>query len=308
MTQEYLEHLVTERNLSRNTAAAYTNDLGKFATYFRNGAGDPERLRKEDITGFLAHLSMQSNLAPASIAQALAALKGMFKFARRAGYLRNDPTEGVRTPALLRSIPRYLTVEEVTALLQYYPDRWTANQSARHQARKNLAAIGTRNRALLELLYACGLRISEALHLTFQDIRFDEQFLIVRGKGDKQRLVPMNRAATDWLKKYIRKPRDGLLGGRQSDFIFVSQKSGRLTRMAAFNVMRDALVGAGLDPRQYHPHTLRHSFATHLLMGGADLRAVQMLLGHADISTTEIYTHILPDDLRAAYRKFHPRG
>lgn len=308
LSREYLEHLVSERNLSRNTADAYTRVLVRCVAHFATGAGEPARLRKEDITGFLARLSMQERLSPASIAQALAALKGLFKFARRQGYLATDPTEGIRTPALLRSIPRYLTVEEVNSLLEFYPDRWLGQQSVRKKRNKKLESIGVRNRALLELLYACGLRVSEALDLTFQELRFDEQFLIVRGKGDKQRLVPVNRTATDWMKKYIRKARDELLGDRQSDHIFVSQKSGRITRMTAFLIIKEAVVGIGLDPRLYHPHTLRHSFATHLLMGGADLRAVQMLLGHTDISTTEIYTHILPDDLRAAYRKFHPRG
>lgn len=297
-----MDFLLSERNLSKNTALAYRNIFQKFQSFLESlppnekVKSHPARLishiQEKDVTAFFSEMAKQGQ-SVSSRAQALSALKGVFKFALREGYMDENPAEEFETPRRLKTLPRFLTYEEVCAVLE---------------ACDGNSPVALRNRALLEILYGCGLRISEAVGLKMEDVHPDELFLLVRGKGRKERLVPMNRTAFSCLNRYLKEGREALLNNRPSGYVFVSQKGGRLTRQMAFLILKKALIKAGLDPRLFSPHSLRHSFASHLLMGGADLRAVQLLLGHADISTSEIYTHILPNTLKEAYRRWHPRG
>jgi len=302
VAEEYVDFLLSERNLAKNTALAYRNIFQKFQSFLEQlppkekEKSHPQRLislvGEEEVTRFFSEMAKQG-LSVSARAQALSALKGLFKFAQREGYADENPAEGFETPRRLKTIPRFLTYEEVCAVLEAYEGN---------------SPLSLRNRALLEILYGCGLRISEAISLKSQDVHGDELFILVRGKGRKERLVPMNRTAYHWLSRYGKEGREAILKGRTSPYIFVSQKGEHLTRQMAFLILKKALLRAGLDPKRFSPHTLRHSFASHLLMGGADLRAVQLLLGHRDISTAEIYTHILPNTLKEAYRRLHPRG
>jgi integrase/recombinase XerD len=302
---EYLSHLTVERGLSIATVRAYRTDL----TDFSRSEGAPGWDRSADSA--IAYLASRARrgqpgdagLAPTSLRRRAAALKGFYRFAYGEGLIKVDVAAHLDLPRQSRLLPETLTVAETEALLE---------AAGGDDPDEPAHARRLRDRALLELLYAAGLRVSEAVRLDAEDLSRDGGFVRVIGKGDKERLVPIGDVAVDWLDRWIDGPRPGLLAMAhvapvRGGPVFVGDRGRRLARQQAWAAVKHAATAAGLAER-VSPHTLRHSFATHLLEGGADLRVVQELLGHASISTTQLYTHVTGERIRDVYRKAHPRA
>ena len=293
----FTRHLAAERALSPLTVEAYAHDVGAFLAWVRK---PPEAADERDVRRWVYVLTGDLGLSSASVSRRLSALRTFYRFLVAEGLAQTDPTDGVGRPRQWRRLPKVLTPEEVARLLET-PDPSTPS--------------GLRDRALLELLYAAGLRISEALAVGIGQLDLLERWVRVLGKGGRERLVPIGAPAALALSAYLREGRPHLAKRRSSrpgapgpgDAVFLNQRGGRLGRMGAWKRVRSHAVGAGLGERA-HPHVLRHSFATHLLEGGADLRIVQELLGHQDIGTTEIYTHVDRRRLLEMHRRMHPRG
>ena len=287
----YLDYLRDVRRLSPNTVSSYARDLSALCAYAGKKEQAIESLDRRDLEAFARQL-MTNGLAPRSVARAIACVRGLYKFLLLEKRIAADPAEDLRAPRAWPALPKYLDMQEVDRLLAQ-PD--TTN------------ARGVRDKALIELLYATGLRVTELLNLKAGDINLAAGYLTCIGKGDKQRIVPLGESAADWVRRYIADARPALLKGRKSNWLFVNAKGGtQLSRVGFWKVLKNYGIKAGVS-RDISPHVLRHSFATHLLERGADLRAIQMMLGHADLSTTQIYTHVLEARLRAVYDKFHPR-
>ena len=288
----YLDHIATERGLARKTVEAYGRDLGDFARFLvRRRVRAAGRIGTAEVRGHLVTLA-ERGLSPRSQARALAAVRGFLRFLVRERTLRDDPSRTIRIRRLPNRLPRALGGDEIGTLL---------TQPADHERR------GLRDRALLELLYACGLRVSEAVGLRGSQLDLGAGFVTVLGKGGKERVVPLGRPARAALEVYLTQERPRSLAGRPSPFVFVGPRGKPLTRQAVWKLVRRRALAAGLG-RRVSPHVLRHTFATHLLGGGADLRVVQTLLGHADITTTQVYTHVAPRRLREIHRRHHPRA
>lgn len=288
----YLDHLATERALAANTLEAYAGDLRELTDFLTGqGVASWSDLDALHIIAWLAIMA-KGGLAESTRARRLSAARGLTNFLYERGLIGDDPLATLEGPRLPGGLPRFLSQEEVARLL-------AAPDPAKDR--------GLRDRALLELLYAAGLRISEAIALTVGQVQFQVGCLMVRGKGGKERLVPVHETALGLLKEYLEGPRRRLLKGNQREEVFISTHGGPLTRMAAWKIVRKHVTAAAI-PGEVTPHTLRHTFATHLLLGGADLRSVQMMLGHADISTTEIYTHLTTQRLAEVHKLHHPRG
>jgi integrase/recombinase XerD len=298
LVELYLDHLRVERGLSANTLAAYGRDLAKFAGYAEEvGVTNPSDADLGLVAGWLGRLADQG-LGTGSSARHLSALRGLMRFAAREGLIRKEPTALAARPRTHRRLPGALTAEEVLRLIQ------TPSPSTRR---------GLRDRAMLSLAYAAGLRVSELVHLRLGDVDTSRGVVAAFGKGGKRRLVPLGEVALEHLAVYLgartsepeRRSRKRSPGDAAT--LFLSPRGGPLTRQAFWEIVRRYARAAGLRER-VHPHQLRHSFATHLLLGGADLRSVQAMLGHADVSTTEIYTHVTLDHVRQSYRRAHPRA
>ncbi|MBL9106110.1 MAG: tyrosine recombinase XerD [Myxococcales bacterium] len=291
---DYLLHLKVERRLRPNSLAAYAQDLRELAAFLGEQVGDPtpvQAIKPQHLVAWLSHLSR--TLASRSQARRLVALRGLFRHLRETGALSVDPCQGLSAPRLAKKLPTLLTRDEVLALLA---------------APGTAGPLAIRDTAILELLYASGCRISEALDLTLDRLYLDQSVVRLIGKGDKPRLVPLGGPAVAALHAWIRDARPTLAKqARVRPFVFLNVRGGKLSRQGFFQKLREHAIAAGIT-RPISPHKLRHSFATHLLEGGADLRAVQTLLGHADIATTEVYTHVTDQHLRAAHRKHHPRA
>lgn len=291
LADAYLNDLKAGRRLAANTVSSYARDLVLLAR-FAEARGIPvDGLDRGDLEGFVREL-MASGLSPRSVARSVACVRGFYRFLLTDGQVPSNPADDLRAPRAWPSLPKFLSIAEVDALLDQ-PD--TATRA------------GIRDRALIELLYATGLRVSELVSLQPGDLHLDAGYLICLGKGSKERLVPIGSAAVDWMRRYLTSARPALLGSRASRAVFVNARGGgRLTRVGFWKRLKQYARQAGL-PRDLSPHVLRHSFATHLLEHGADLRSIQTLLGHADLSTTQIYTHVLAARLRAVYDECHPR-
>ena len=290
LVSEFLDALEAERGASRSTLAAYRGDLDDFLQF----PGIGPRLgtvRGDDVVSWAASLRRRG-LRPASVARRISAVRSFYRYLVREGHVDENPTDHIDRPRAARALPKTLSMENVSALVEA-PDVGRA--------------AGVRDRALLELLYATGMRASECLGLSLEDINFSAGYVICTGKGRKQRLVPVGAEALGWVRSYLREVRPRLTRKRDCGRLFVNGRGGPLSRQSLWTIVRRAAVAAGIR-RRVSPHVLRHSFATHLLEGGADLRAVQVMLGHADIGTTEIYTHLGSATLRTMYRKFHPRA
>jgi integrase/recombinase XerD len=289
----YLAHLTVERRLATNSVDSYARDLVLLCEFAARLRVSAEALSRQQLEELVRDLMSQGR-SPRSVARAIACYRGFFRFLVIDGRLKASPADDLRPPRAWKSLPRHLSVEEVDHLLAQ-PDVKTPR--------------GLRDRALIELLYATGLRVSELITLRPGDVNLEASYLTCTGKGAKQRIVPMGDEATDWVRRYLRDARPALLGKRSSPRLFVNARRGGpgLTRVGFWKILkaygRTARVSPGLSP-----HMLRHSFATHLLERGADLRAIQMMLGHADLSTTQIYTHVLQQRMRAVYDRFHPRA
>jgi integrase/recombinase XerD len=287
----YLDHLRVERGLSENTLSAYGNDLGKLDAYAADRRRELAALRQRDLTDFIGGLREQG-LGPRSQARAIHAVRGFYRYLVREGVIDTDPMENLRAPRAFRALPRYLTPAQVEGLLKA-PDVETP--------------LGLRDRAILEVMYATGLRVSELISLSAESLDMDLGIARVFGKGRKERLVPLGREARRWVERYVAEARGHLTRKRSAPVLFVSNRGGKLSRMGLWGIVRRHAVTAGVE-RVLTPHVLRHSFASHLLERGADLRSLQAMLGHADISTTQIYTHVTRERLRQLYDQFHPRA
>ena len=287
----YLRYLRDVRRMSPNTLSSYARDLRSLADFADARKQPVAALERRDLEAFTRQL-MSAGLAPRSVARTIACVRGFYKFLLVEKKLDADPAEDLRAPRAWPALPKYLDLEDVDRLLTQ-PDVSTPR--------------GIRDKALIELLYATGLRVTELLSLKAGDISLDAGYLTCIGKGDKQRIVPLGDSAADWVRRYVAEARPALLKGRKSKWLFVNAKAGgQLSRIGFWKILKEYGLKAGI-PRGLSPHVLRHSFATHLLDRGADLRAIQMMLGHADLSTTQIYTHVLEARLRTVYDKFHPR-
>jgi len=287
----WLDHLRVERGFSENTLVAYENDLGQLASYAEARGRRLLELEQSELADFVGSLRGRG-LSPRSQARHVHALRGFFRFALREGLLARDPMENLRPPKAFRALPRYLTPAQVEALLAA-PDVATP--------------VGLRDRAILEVMYATGLRASETIGLRAESVDLDLGLVRVLGKGRKERLVPLGREARRWVRRYLSESRGALSKGRASPALFLSNRGRALSAMGLWGLVRRHALRAGVAS-VLTPHVLRHSFASHLLERGADLRALQAMLGHADISTTQIYTHVTRERLRQIYDKFHPRA
>jgi len=291
--KEYLSTLKLERNLSGNTVLSYKNDISSLIGFLEAfKITDPSQVSKKELNSFFSSLS-KTGLSSNSAARYYSSIKGFFRYLFVQNYIKENPMEKVSSPKLKKGLPLVLSVNEVDSILSR-PD--SSN------------VLGLRDKALLELLYACGVRVSELLGLKVSDLYFNEEMIRVFGKGSKERLIPVGRSAVKWVKKYLIQSRTMLEKKHKSEnFLFLNKRGIILSRMGIWKIVDKYVKDAGIK-KEVHPHTFRHSFATHLLEGGADLRAVQEMLGHADISTTQIYTHIDREYIKQMHKDFHPRG
>jgi integrase/recombinase XerD len=293
---DFLAYLELERGLSRNTLQAYRSDLLQFAEFLQRRSLDATDVRHGDIAAFLSGLAAgdgeRAPVAASTLARKVACLRCFYHHLRSEGTIAHDPTADLRGPRKPQRLPRVLSREEVACLL-------------RQPSGTDPCAL--RDRALLELMYACGLRASEAVCLEVSDIDFDERMLRARGKGSKERLVPIGRQALVAVRIYCASGRPALLGGRAPSRLFLNSRGTGLTRQGLYKIIQGHARKAGLEHKM-SPHTLRHSFATHLLAGGCDLRSLQEMLGHADLATTQVYTHLSAERLKDVYFSAHPRA
>jgi integrase/recombinase XerD len=285
----FLDSIEVERGLSRNTVDAYRRDLVRLAEDLTRSGSSLEEAGRGDLAAHVRGLR-KGGLSTRSIARALSSMRQLYAWLHQTGERGDDPSLDLEPPRQFKTLPKVLSEGEVEALL----------------ARPDVATpLGRRDRTMLELLYATGLRVSELVGLTLSQLRLDGGFLIARGKGSKERIVPIGERAEEWVRDYLGMVRPQLAPGR-GETLFVNARGGPLTRVGFWKILRRYGLEVGI--RDLSPHVLRHSFATHLLEHGADLRAVQMMLGHADVSTTQIYTHIHQQRLRSLYDRFHPRA
>jgi len=292
LIERFLEMISAEQGVSPRTLDAYGRDLEAFALFLQQKKDDATVCEGSRLRAFVAELGSRG-LAPATISRKISTLRQFFKFLVLEGLREDDPSLLIDAPRQGRALPRVLSDSEVEALLL--------------QARDKKGPEGVRTSALVELLYACGLRVSELVGLPLTSVDLDAELVLVVGKGGRQRYVPIGESATSAVKAYLRE-RDAFLPGDQgSPWLFPSRgRSGHLSRQRFAQILDDLAIGAGVDPRRVSPHVLRHAFASHLLANGADLRAVQQMLGHADISTTQIYTHVLEERLKRTVTAHHP--
>jgi integrase/recombinase XerD len=289
---EFLNFMAVEKGASLNTLEAYSRDLRRFAAYLgREEITSPGDVDPGHLVAFLGALRGEG-LSATSINRTLAAIRGFYRYLIRSGRIPENPLTKVSLAKVWMRLPDTLSRQEMEELL-HKPDEATTQ--------------GLRDRAMFELLYATGLRVSELVALTVNAVNWQVGCLTATGKGRKERIVPIGRVASAFLRRYVDEARPLLMKGKKSDILFLNRRGDGLTRQALWKMIRKYAALAGLQ-KKVHPHTFRHSFATHLLEGGADLRAVQVMLGHADISTTQIYTHVTRERLKEIHRKYHPRG
>ncbi len=293
LLERYIRHLALEKGLADNTLFSYQNDLHRYIQYLEDQKiQEPSDITLSFLQQFIAEL-YDAGLGSRSLARNFSALRGFHRYLMLKGLTESDPTELLETPRLEQKLPSFLSTDEIVSIIK----QPAVSESA-----------GIRDRAMLEVLYGCGLRVSELLRLKQNDLLLDDEIIRVFGKGSKERFVPVGREAIHWLKQYLALVRPGLSHGMTSqNIVFLNMRGKPMSRMGFWKILRKYVVQANISA-EVHPHTFRHSFATHLLENGADLRSVQELLGHQDISTTQIYTHISQQRLKDVHRKFHPRG
>ena len=291
--KEYLGVLKLERNLSNNTVISYKNDITALLRFIEDrNIDDPSQIDYRILSSFFKTLQ-EMGLSRTSAARYYSSLKGFFTYLHVNKYITANPIARVPTPKLSKILPGVLSVDEVEKVLSQ-PD--------------TDSKLGLRDKAILETLYACGVRVSELIELKISSLFFDEEIIRVFGKGSKERLIPIGSSAINWVTEYLKKSRLFLEKKMKSEnYVFLNNRGTKLSRMGIWKIVNRYVKEAGIE-KDVHPHTFRHSFATHLLEGGADLRAVQEMLGHSDISTTQIYTHIDRDYIKQVHKQFHPRG
>ena len=291
MIDAYLDHLRVERRLADHTLESYARDLAALRAFAAGAGRAVESLDRAALELFVRE-QRERGLAPRSVARLVAAVRGFYRFLVLDRRLERNPADDLRPPRAWPALPKFLSLDEVDTLIAQ-PDVATP--------------LGLRDRAMIELLYATGLRVTELVSVRLADLHLAEHYLTCVGKGSKERLVPIGEQATDWIRRYQSTARKDFLKGRTSPRLFLNARGGPLTRVGFWKILKQHGRTAQL-PRTLSPHVLRHSFATHLLERGADLRAIQLMLGHADLSTTQIYTHVLEARLRTVYDRFHPRA
>jgi len=286
----FLDHLRVERRLAAHTLESYARDLAALAAFAAAEARTPDGLDRQALEAFVRQ-QMARGLSPRSVARSVAAIRGYYRFLVLDRQLASSPADQLQPPHAWPALPKFLSFEEVDRLI----------------AEPNVATpLGLRDRAMIEVLYATGMRVSELIGVRTADLHLSDRYLTCLGKGNKERLVPVGDQAAEWIGRYQKTSRLALLKGRSSARLFLNVRGGPLSRVGFWKILKGYAVRANL-PRSLSPHVVRHSFATHLLERGADLRAIQLMLGHADLSTTQIYTHILEARLRTVYDRFHPR-
>jgi integrase/recombinase XerD len=286
----FLEYLAVEKGLARNTILSYARDIRKFLGFVVAGKLVWNRVTEEGIVRFI-HKESQAGLSARSLARLISTLRSFFKFLVLSGFVKKDPSSQLTTPSTWRALPKFLTVKEVEELLRAPDDK---------------KPHGVRDRAMLEVLYGSGLRVSELASLKLAEVNLEDGFLICRGKGGKERIVPLGRSACVAVRRYLAEVRPLVVSGER-DELFLSRRGKPFSRQGLWKLIRQHAREAGLAAN-ISPHILRHSFATHLLERGADLRSVQLMLGHSQITTTQIYTHVSRERLRRVYDRFHPRA
>lgn len=289
LINEFLRYLLIDRGYSNNTIESYKRDLEKFLE-FNNNNKDINKISNEDLKKYIKYLN-EENLNEKSIARNISSLKSFYKFLMIEKYIDNNPSDALFLPKVKKSLPNTLTEDEVLKLLDI---KLTDNFSYR-------------NKAMLELMYATGLRVSELINLKLQDIDLSQDIIRTYGKGSKERVIPIGDYAKEYLEKYIYEYRGSMLKRESSEYLFLNNHGKQMTRQGFFKIIKKIAYEKGIN-KELSPHTLRHSFASHLLKYGADLRTIQELLGHSDISTTQIYTHITNEELKKNYEDFHPHG
>ncbi len=291
LVDAWLDHLRIERRRSANTVDSYARDLEHLRRFAAGESRTLEALDRHALEAFVREL-MGRGMSPRSVARIVSATRGFYRYLIVHRHIEINPADDLQPPRAWAALPKFLSIEDVDRLLAL-PDVSTPK--------------GLRDRAFIEVLYATGLRVSELVMLGTANLNLEAGYLVTRGKGEKERLVPIGDEAVAWVGRYLREGRPQLLRGRTSPRLFVNARGGTtLTRLGVWKILKEYGKAAGLG-RSLSPHVLRHSFATHLLDRGADLRAIQMMLGHADLSTTQIYTHVLEARLRAIHERFHPR-
>jgi integrase/recombinase XerD len=294
----FLNYLAVEKGFSGNTLDAYRNDLQQLASFAGEEAAKQglipswENFSRQEMLGYMLNLK-ERNYAATTIARKVAATRSFFSFLKSEGIIKTDPTENMSSPSVGKSLPKPISISQVRQLLE--------------QPAKVNTLEAKRDKAMLELLYASGMRISELVSLNLGDVNTEEGFVKCFGKGNKERIVPIYEQAARSVKEYIEETRPKLARKKDEVALFLNPRGDRLTRQGFWQKLKEYAKSAGLDA-QISPHTLRHSFATHMLSGGADLRAVQELLGHANISTTQVYTHLTSEHVRRTYERSHPRA
>jgi len=288
---DYLHYLLVERGLAANSVVSYQNDLKKFAAFLKQEKLELKAVNKQVILDFLT-VQTEAHLANATILRLVTSLRKFFQYLVEEGYLENDPMLLIDTPKKKATLPEVLVPSEVEQLLK------TPNTNQ---------VLGLRDRAILEVMYATGLRVSEIINLKLADLHLELGIIQTIGKGQKERLVPIGDVAIKWVEAYLKKSRPKLVKQKRNPYLFVNFHGNQLTRQGIWKNLKAHVKKAGID-KNVTPHTLRHSFATHILENGADLRIVQELLGHADISTTQLYTHLSKQRLSAIYKENHPRA
>ena len=292
LLDQFLHYLIVERGLSKNTIEAYSHGLGRFLNHLREkGVQEMRDVGKFHVRGFLLMLRKR-NLSTKSIVRNLVAIRTFFRFLIQEAILESNPVEELESPKVAKTLPEILTLREIEQLLEQ-PNLQTS--------------LGIRDRAMLEILYATGMRVSELTHLPTHQVNLEGGYVLLYGKGSKERIVPLGSEAMKWITLYLKTARGKLAKGKESPMLFINRSGRGMSRQGFWKSLKGYARRAGLHKR-ITPHLLRHSFASHLLEGGADLRSVQMMLGHVDISTTQIYTHVTGERLKKVHQRYHPRG
>jgi len=287
-TEQFLNFLTVEKGLSSNTLEAYRRDIGKFSVFLKKNNKKFVNFKRADILAFIDQMRNDGN-QPATIARNIAALRGLCRFMLMEGIIKEDPIENLLTPKGWKRVPRIIGTDEVSSLIN------------KPRGKK----LSLRDRAILEIIYSSGLRASEVVTLKASDVNFEAGFITVTGKGSKQRVVPIHEHALNTINRYIEELRPQLLKNRESPYLFLAKGGKPMTRQRLWQLIKAYAAGFSI---KISPHTLRHCFASHLLDGGADLRALQKMLGHTDIATTQIYTKVTPERLKKVHKNYHPRG
>lgn len=287
MLREFAAYLTIEKGLSKNTVSSYSTDLGKFSLYLDANGASLKGFSKQNVTGFIATLQ-DEGISEASVARMMSSIRGLSKYMLTQGRIREDPTENLTSPKKWQTVPKALSFREVSAIL----------------GAQSHGSLSVRDEAMVELLYSSGLRVTELVTMRLSSIDFTAGYMKVMGKGSKERVIPAHERALGKVRRYVEELRPLLVKGA-SDYLFLTSRGKPMTRQRFWQAIKAYGKRAGVE---LSPHTLRHSFATHLIDGGADLRSVQKMLGHSDISTTEIYTKVTAERLKKVYNKHHPRA